>query len=91
MRHVDDADAFGLQTRDDSVQLVYFAATERSGRFIHDDELRIHGERLGNLYHLLFSHTELANHRPWRNGQTEVVQDMLGITKHQLPVNKPMS
>ena len=63
VRYVDDADALGLQIADDLVQLIDLAATERRRRLVHDDELGVHGERLGDLDHLLLGDAERTYQR----------------------------
>ena len=58
MRDVDDARAAAAQPLDDPEQLLRLALGERRRRFVHDQDLRVRAERLGDLHHLLLGHAE---------------------------------
>src|SRR5258708_24443190 len=55
----------GFQVAHNLVQSSYFASRENGGRFIEDQELRPHGEGLGNFYQLPLGHPQLIDRRFW--------------------------
>ena len=64
VRDVDDRDALGLQVVDDLDELLHLIRREAAARLVHDDELRVEGQRLGDLHHLLVRDAQLG-HRLW--------------------------
>ena len=63
MRHEDRRDAFALQAADDGEEVLDLGAAERAGRLVHHDEARLHGERAGDLHHLLLGDRKIAHQR----------------------------
>ena len=58
VRDVDDADAVRLEQRDDAEQALDLALGQRRRRLVHDDDLRVGADRLGDLDDLLLGHAE---------------------------------
>ena len=62
VRDVDDRDALALQVVDDLDELLHLVGREAAARLVHDDELRVEGQRLGDLDHLLVRDAQLRHH-----------------------------
>ena len=58
MRDIDDAAAVRLEQPDDREQSLDFAFGQRGRRLVHDDDLRVGADRLGDLDDLLLGHAE---------------------------------
>ena len=54
--HIDHADAVRFEIPNDRMQLLHFAITQCSGRFVENDQFGIDGERASDFYQLLFGH-----------------------------------
>ena len=63
VRDVDDRDALALQVVDDLDELLHLISREAAARLVHDDELRVEGQRLGDLDHLLVRDAQFR-HQP---------------------------
>ena len=55
---VDDGDIFLAQAFDDGEQSCNFAFGDRGRRLIHDDDVGLGGDRLGNFHDLLLRHAQ---------------------------------
>ena len=66
MRHVDDCRASIPQPLDHLEQPVRFVGRERRGRLVHDEQLRLAGNRAQHLDLLLVRDTERARQSTWR-------------------------
>ena len=88
MGDVHDADTALLQMADDSMQNLDFAAAERGGGLVHDDQLRTlsHGAR--NLDHLLLRNAQPANLAARIDLQAQTSQYRAGIGMHALPIDQ---
>ena len=58
MRDIDDAAAVRLEQPDDREQALDFAFGQRGRRLVHDDDLRVGADGLGDLDDLLLGHAE---------------------------------
>ena len=60
---VDDALALGLQRPDDLEEMLDLALGQRRGRLVHDENVGIVGDRLGDLDHLPVGDRQVAHFR----------------------------
>ena len=58
---VDDRNALFLELMNDLDQLDQLFGRQAAARFVHDDELGLERQRLGDFHHLLFGHAEFGN------------------------------
>ena len=63
VRDEDDADAVGLERRDDVEQLVGLGERQARGRLVEDDQPRLDRQRLGDLDHLLLGQRQAGDRR----------------------------
>ena len=61
MGDVDDADAVRPQVLDDGEQMRDLGVVERRGRLVHDEDLGVERQRLGDLDQLLARHRQVAD------------------------------
>jgi hypothetical protein len=76
------AQAFG-----DAIQFLGLVLGQRCRRLIHDDDLRVGGQRLGNLHDLLLRHRQVAHPGPGTELRVQLVEESLGLIVHLLPID----
>ena len=75
--------ALGLQVPDRLHQLCDLLLAQGGGGFIHDDELGVQGDGLGDLHHLLLAHAQLAAlHMNVNLRVAQGLQRLLGLPVH---------
>ena len=82
VRDVDDAFALGLQRADDAEEMRDFPVGERRGRLVHDQDVGIVGDRLGDLDHLPVGDAEIAHFGLGIDADVEPVEQSLGAAAH---------
>ncbi len=73
VRDVDDGDILLTQFLDDTEKAFNFALGDGCRRFIHNNDVRIGGCSLGDLYNLLLGHTKSRNFLLRMDGRLEAV------------------
>ena len=86
---VDDAAPLVLQLVDDLEEVVHLFLGQRGGRFVHDDDLGIVGERLGDLDHLHLGDRQGRNLHLGIDVDIQLIKDALGVVIHLAVVDKP--
>ncbi len=82
MRDVDDADVFRAKLADDLEKLLGFAGGERGRRLVHDDDARVHRERLGDLDHLHLTRRQRRDRSGRREFETHTIEQRGGFGVH---------
>ena len=57
----DHGHALGLEFLEHGKECINLLAGERGRGLIQDEDARVHGQRLGDFYELLFGHTQLTH------------------------------
>ncbi|MNC04958.1 hypothetical protein D3C75_524110 [compost metagenome] len=86
---VDDAAPLVLQLVDDLEEVVDLFLGQGGGGFVHDDDLGVIGECLGDLDHLHLGDGEGADLDPWVYVDVQFVEDALGVVIHLAVVDEP--
>ena len=73
---VEHAHASLAQQSDDAEQLLNFAVGQRAGGLVKDDDLRLLGQRLGDLHHLLRTHAQIFDKRTGVHPDADFVQKL---------------
>ncbi|MNI50686.1 hypothetical protein D3C73_1053670 [compost metagenome] len=73
------------------MQAFHFAVAQCGRRLIHDDQLRIEGQRAGNFHHLLLCHAQASHCGGWRHVQLQIIQNHLRFLIHRLFINNQIA
>ena len=84
----DHAEPVVLQLAHDAEERLDLGLAQRGGRFVHDDDLGFTRDCLGDFDHLLLGHRQVAHDGRRAHGQTQVVQDRLGLVLALATVDK---
>ena len=76
MGDVDDGNALALELPDDPKEDGNFVARQGGGRFIHDEDLHVLDERLGNRHDLLRAHPEVPDFPVRVNAVLKAAEDL---------------
>ena len=79
---VDDALALGLERADDLEEVLDLALGQRGGRLVHDENVGIVADRLGDLDHLPVGDGEVAHFRLGIDRNVEPLEQLLGALAH---------
>ncbi len=79
---VDDALALGLERPDDLEQMLDLALGQRGSRLVHDENVGIVGDRLGDLDHLAIGDGKVADLRLRIERNVELLEQRLGPATH---------
>ena len=82
---VDDADAVLLELADDLEEVVDLAQAQRGGGLVHDDDVRLVQEGLGDLDHLLLPDTQSADGGAWVDLEMEPGKQLARTRVHGSP------
>ncbi|SAJ29534.1 Uncharacterised protein [Enterobacter cloacae] len=85
--YIDNTHATVFKLPHHAVQAFYFAVAQRGGRFIHDDQPSVKGQRSRDLHHLLLGHAQAGNRCGRRNIQLQVIQNDLRLLVYCFFVN----
>ena len=88
VRDVDDADALGLELADDPEQLGDLGIVQRRGRLVHDQDLGLERQGLGDLHHLLPGDRELADFGARIEPEVQSGEDGRGVAVQGLLVEQ---
>ena len=86
---IDNGDALAPQIPRHPEQNLRLLGGQRGGGLIHNDDLCVPHQRLGNLNHLLLSHGELIHGGIHGNADTQLAQRVLTPLPHGLSVQQP--
>ena len=84
----DRRDAVGLELADDLEEVVDLAQAERCRGLIHDDDVGLVEQGLGDLHHLLLADAEAAHRRARVDAQMQARQQLTGASVHGAPVEE---
>ena len=82
VRDIYDALALLLQPSDDLEELLALSRCERGSRLVHDEDLRIHRQSLGDLDHLLLGNRKVSDDLARRYVHTQLAQILMGYVLH---------
>ena len=89
VRDKQDGHALGLQAPDGFHQLCDLLFAQRGGGFVHDDQLGVQGNSLGDLHHLLLADAQLAAFHFYIDlGVTQSLEGLGGLPVHSGIVQK---
>ena len=80
--------ALAPQRVDDAEKHLHLALADGRSGLVHDNDLRVEEQGLGNFHHLLLAHLQVANQRVGRNVELEPVEQLLGLAAHLLLVER---
>ncbi len=86
MRDVDDPVAALAQDPGDPEQLVDLRLGERRRRLVHDQDIRVEGERLRDLHHLLLGDGQTGDAGPRVEADVELFEQLRGLAVELLLV-----
>ena len=89
VRDVDDGDPLLLQRLDDVEQGLQLMPRQHRGRLVHDHDLRVHQQRLGDLHQLLLGHAEIHHLLADVHLHPNARQGRLGLLSHLPPMHSP--
>ena len=89
MRNVDDAGAGLAEDVDYSEQALDLAIGERGGRLVHNHDLGVDADRLGDLHELLLGHAQRFDETLRVNRGSDTRQELGGLTIACFPVDRP--
>ena len=87
MGHIDDAAPLRLQAADRREQMLRLPLADRRGRLIHEDDLGIVAERLGDLDELHLRDREVHHVLRGANVEFEIVQQLLRGPVHRAEID----
>ena len=82
MRDVDDPAAAILQLLNDAEEMVDLLLGQRGGGLVHDDDLRVVRERLGDLDHLHLRNRQIGHLLARIHVDAQLVEDRLRVAVH---------
>ena len=82
VRDVDYAASARLELLDYAEKMLDLAVVERGGRLVEDDDLRVIGDRLGDLDHLPLADRHFAHYRVGIDLNSEVAKDLERFLAH---------
>ena len=85
---VDDAFAFGLQPADDAEEVRDLPFGQRRSRLVHDQDVGVVGDRLGDLDHLPVGDAEIAHFGVGIDMDIEAGEQRLGAAPHLVVSNQ---
>ena len=88
---VDDGDPEVGQALDHPVQVRHLAFRNGRGGFVHDDDLRVVADGLGNLDHLLFRHRQVLHPGPRVDVDLPLVEEFTGLAEHGGGAEQPQT
>ena len=91
MGNEDDGRALIAQFAGDGVEVLALALGERGGRLVHDEYLRVHGQRLGDLHQLLLGDGERADRRGGAEIRAHNVEQLFRLAVGARPVDEGAS
>ena len=84
-----DADAAGLQSRDDGEELLHLAVRQRRRRLVHDQDVGVRRQRAGDLDKLLLGNAEGAQRLCRRHVEPDRPEDLFRAGCHRGRVDRP--
>ena len=88
---IDDCDALLLQIGDDLKKTAHLLRRERGRRFIHDNDIRLAGQRFGDLHDLALGDAQILDQALRVDRAVDPVEDLehTGVTRHRPEDAKP--
>ncbi len=87
MGDIDNPASLSFQLADHAEQRFSFGVGQRVGRFIHNDDLRLKAQHLGDFHHLLIADGEVAHQPVAFKAQIELRQQNVRFRVHLFPVD----